>query len=77
VLFRGSFSNLVIGLAYIVLNRCFDINSWGRLIIVCGLAGVIGYIINFIIILNKEEKRGFVCYLKEHMPSKTKDHKTK
>jgi O-antigen/teichoic acid export membrane protein len=77
VLFRGSFSNLIIGLAYIVLNRCFDINSWGRLIIVCVLAGVIGYIINFIIILNKEEKRGFVCYLKEHMPSKTKDHKTK
>lgn len=55
-LFKAILSSVIIVLLYIGIRKMISINTWLGLIIVAGVAGMIGYCLNFLIILNKEEK---------------------
>ena len=56
-LLRGIASNVVMILIFYIIKRMFDINGWGTFMIVCVIAGIIGYITTFIILFNREEKK--------------------
>lgn len=55
-LLRGVVSSGCILIVFYLILRQVDIKSWLELIIWAGICGVIGYVINYILVLNKDEK---------------------
>lgn len=56
-LFKGMLSTVVILCFYYFVNRNIVINSWIQLVIVAVLCGIAGYLINYVVLLNKQERR--------------------
>ena len=56
ILGRGVLSSSIVLVVYLAINQIFDTSSWIRLICVAVFAGAIGYIINYFIILHKEDR---------------------
>lgn len=57
VLLRSMFSFIMLIILYYLVRQFITINSWGELFILAIVAGIIGYILVFIMLLNKEEKK--------------------
>ena len=57
---RGLFSSTVVLVLFYFVHQFVSINSWLDLIIIAVIAGLIGYVINMIILLNKEERKMFI-----------------
>ncbi|MBQ9737114.1 MAG: MATE family efflux transporter [Clostridia bacterium] len=55
-LFRGTLNVAVIGGTYAIIAHFVKASSWGTFLALCGISGVIGYILCFSIMFNKEEK---------------------
>ncbi|XME03218.1 MATE family efflux transporter [Lachnospiraceae bacterium C1.1] len=55
-LFRGAFSSAVIVVVFVSISRFVVIHSWLMLALVGIICGIIGYAINYVIVLNKEER---------------------
>lgn len=55
-LFRALATSAFIMVIFAIININFAISSWTKLIICAVIAGIIGYIVSFICLLNKEEK---------------------
>lgn len=55
-LFRGAFSSAIVLTVFGTISYFVQINSWLMLILVSAICGVIGYSINYVIVLNKEER---------------------
>lgn len=56
-LFRGLSGSLVMLIIFTVIRSIVNINSWFSFILVCGFAGIVGYIISFIVVFNNSEKK--------------------
>lgn len=55
-LFRGMFSSIIVLSIYYIIACNILINSWMQLIAVGIICGIIGYAINYLVVLNKEER---------------------
>ena len=55
-LIRGSISAAVLLVLFSFVNKSIYINSWTMLFVVAMLCGVFGYVVNYFILLSKEEK---------------------
>lgn len=66
-LVRGIISSGVMLLAFILIRKAFIINSWGNFLVVCSISAVLGYVIVFIIVFSKDEKRKVINMLKSKM----------
>lgn len=56
-LFRGCFSSLLMIFAFSSIHSIFNITNWKSFIFVCIFAGIIGYILSFLIVFNMQEKK--------------------
>lgn len=63
-LIKGIFSNIVTILIFYVIYRLLPTDTWLSFLITCLFSGVVGYIINFLLYLNKEEQRKIVSMVK-------------
>lgn len=64
-LFKGAIAN-IISLVLLYLIKCnVNINSWLQLFIICGCAAVVGYAVDFAIVLTKENKRKVIALIKK------------
>jgi len=57
---KGLLSSVVVILSFILIRNGIDINSWSSFLLSIIIAGITGYIINFIIMFNMDEKRKIV-----------------
>ncbi len=55
-LLRGTFSSIIVFLCFATIRYFVTINSWLMLIIISIFSGILGYAINYVIVLNKEER---------------------
>ncbi len=55
-LFRGTLSSAIVVVVFVGIERLVSIHSWLELIIVAIPCGIIGYIINYLIVLDKKER---------------------
>ncbi len=55
-LIRGMISSMVIIALFAVVSLHANIDSWLKLAVYAGVCGAVGYVINYIIVLNKEER---------------------
>ena len=60
---RGLLSNAVMGAIFVGIRKLFPITGWGSFAAVCGAAGIVGYGIVFLIILDREEKKKVLGYI--------------
>ncbi|PEK30733.1 hypothetical protein CN603_19690 [Bacillus toyonensis] len=67
VLLRGGLSLMILTVVFMLIHNLTNITSWFSLIIICMLAGMFGYILNFLIMFNKEEKRIVINVLKQKL----------
>ena len=58
---------IIIIILFSIGNNFIEITSWGDLIIVAIIAGIIGYVINFIALLNKNEKIKVIQFVKRKL----------
>lgn len=56
VVFRGILSSILVAALYIVVVKNIELRSWGLFLVVAGICGIMGYIINYFVILEKEEQ---------------------
>ena len=56
-LIRGGVNNIVLIVIFTLINRTVNINSWIELVFVGLLAGIVGYIICFMMIFSKNERK--------------------
>lgn len=54
---RGWLTFLAVSILFVLASSIFTLNSWLSLILVCGICGVIGYIISLPILFNKSEMK--------------------
>ncbi|MEY8733655.1 lipopolysaccharide biosynthesis protein [Peribacillus frigoritolerans] len=64
VILRGIFSLIILTFLFNIVNGALYIESWMSLIVICILSAILGYILNFLIIFNKEEKSKIYIFLK-------------
>lgn len=64
-LMRGLLSNAIMVGIFCVIKGLFIIGNWRSFIMVCGLAGCVGYLIVFMTIFNQEEKKKAIDYFKK------------
>ncbi|HDR8451435.1 hypothetical protein COD10_09655 [Bacillus thuringiensis] len=57
ILLRGIVALFILTAMFFVINHIANISSWISFILVCGFAGLSGYIASFIIIFNNHEKK--------------------
>lgn len=69
-LLKGFLSLTIVIFVLLSIKFVTDINSWGSLAIVCSIAGIVGYFINFLLIFNREEKRTVINVLKRKFKNK-------
>jgi O-antigen/teichoic acid export membrane protein len=62
-LFRGMLSTCIILLLYIGITYIMNIDSWMKLFIICAIAGGIGYLINYLVVFNKQERARVNTYV--------------
>ncbi len=55
-LINGIINTVLVGALMIAVSNFTDINSWTELILVCLPAGLVGYVICFFVVFDKEEK---------------------
>ena len=55
-LFRGTIASTVVLVVFGIVKKAVYIDSWISLVLVALLCGAIGYTINYIIVLNREER---------------------
>lgn len=55
---------LIIIAIFYIINSFVTITSWSDLIIVALISGIVGYVVNFIILLNKSEKEKMLMLIK-------------
>ncbi len=55
-LLRGTASSVVVLIVFYGISYIVDINSWVMLAVVAVICGIIGYLINYIIVLDSEER---------------------
>lgn len=55
-LIRGSFSSIIIALVFVYIERMVNISNWITLFVVALICGILGYVINYFIVLNSDEK---------------------
>ena len=53
---RGTVANGVMLGVFAVIASFSDVNSWTKLVIMVGICGVLGYVMNYVILLKKKEK---------------------
>lgn len=58
---------MIIILLFSIGNNFIEITSWGDLIIVAIIAGIMGYVVNFIALLNKNEKIKVIQFVKRKL----------
>lgn len=69
-LVHGVISSCIILVIYYQINRLVDIQTWGDLIVVAAISGVIGYLVNYFIVLSKEEKHEIIQIVKRKLKKK-------
>jgi len=62
-LFKGMFASSVILTIYYLIGHAVKINNWFTLIIIMICAGIIGYLINFILIFKNDERKKMIRLL--------------
>lgn len=67
---RGLFASGVIFIIYYFGHKMINIDTWSKLIIYAGIAGILGYVINLFLLLNKSERRIVFSKLKIKKKSK-------
>lgn len=70
VLLRGVLGSAIILSLFIVIRNIFKIDGWMSFVPIVILAGGLGYIINFMVILDKEEKTKVITFIKKKMGRK-------
>ena len=63
-LIKGIFANIITLILFYFINNMITTNTWTRFIITCLVSGVLGYIVNFMVYLNKEERRKICSMIK-------------
>lgn len=63
-LVRGIFSNIITLIVFMLINHYVAMSNWGIFIVVCIISGGIGYLINFFIYLNTEEREKVLSFVK-------------
>lgn len=66
---RAVICSIVIILLFMGLKNLFVINSWGDLMAAAGICGALGFLINFIILLNREERKETLAKIKNKICS--------
>ncbi len=64
-LFKGVIANGIGLLLFIIIRYETNIDSWLSLIIVCGFAAIVGYSVNFFVVLTKENREKVIRMLKK------------
>ena len=55
-LLRGTFSSAIVLTIFFVIVKNITIDSWIQLLLWGAICGVIGYAVNYVVVLNKEER---------------------
>ena len=63
-LLRGVLLNIVIGVVFYGIYRCFVIDSWLMLIIDAGVSAGVGYLLGLFILFRKEERRKILDFVR-------------
>lgn len=63
-IFKCLFSSVLLIVCFTFIGSIFKITNWLYLIAICGISGVIGLIINFIVLFNKTERDQFIIMIK-------------
>lgn len=64
---KSTISVIILSIIAIIIKNLFTVNSWLALIIACVVIGILGLIINTLIILDKEDLKNFYVLLKEKL----------
>ena len=59
-LIKAFLVSLVVFAGFRVIEHNVIINSWGSFLVCCGCSGVIGYLLVFLVLLDRQEKRKFI-----------------
>lgn len=63
-LIKGIFANVVTLILFYFIDYIIPTNTWTSFIITCLVSGILGYLVNFMIYLNKEERRKICSMIK-------------
>lgn len=68
---RGTVSSVIILAIYFTIQRNVPVNSWGMLIVVAAGCGIIGYAVNYMIVLGKNERIMVKNMIRKKLKKKT------